>query len=257
MKRIYSWNVNGIRAIDRKGFRKWLAKTEPDILALQETKADIEQLDESLKNIDGYTSYFYSSSQKKGYSGVALYTKEKPLEIEPLGDPNYDIEGRTIIAHYKDFSLINCYFPNSQTEGKRLDYKLMFCDRILDKCNDLVSKGRNIVLLGDYNIAHTEIDLKNPKNNEKNPGYFPEERAWMTKFLNAGYIDTFRHFHPDEPGHYTWWSYRFKARDRDAGWRIDYHSVNKDFMGAVKNTQIHKSVLGSDHCPISIDLDVE
>ena len=256
MKSIFSWNVNGIRAIDRKGFRKWLSRANPDILAIQETKADVEQLDEDLKNIEGYTSYFYSA-QKKGYSGVALYTKEKPLSIEPLGDPSFDFEGRTIIAKYADFTLINCYFPNSQLEAKRIDYKIAFCDTVLQKCDELVKNGENIVLCGDYNIAHEPIDLANPKANEKNPGYFPEERNWMTKFLNAGYIDIFRHFHPDEPGHYTWWSYRSQARARDIGWRIDYHSVNKNFISAVKAVNIHKGILGSDHCPISIDLDVK
>jgi exodeoxyribonuclease-3 len=255
MKNIFSWNVNGIRAADRKGLRNWIKQDDPDILALQETKAHEEQLTKELKEIDGYRSYFLSA-RKRGYSGVALYSKEEPLAIEPLGDDNFDVEGRTIIARYPGFTLINCYFPNSQTEGKRLDYKLAFCDTLLNKCNDLVKNGEKVLLCGDYNIAHKPIDLANPKSNEKNPGYFPEERAWMTKFLNAGYIDTFRHFHPNEPGHYTWWSYRLRARARDIGWRIDYHCVNKDFQDAVLETKIHKGVMGSDHCPVSIRLDV-
>jgi exodeoxyribonuclease-3 len=256
MKHIFSWNVNGIRAVDRKGLRKWMEKANPDILAIQETKADVEQLDGELKNIDGYTSYFYSA-QKNGYSGVALYSKEKPLAIEPLGSGGFDIEGRTIIAKYPNFTLINCYFPNSQLAANRIHYKMAFCDTILEKCNELVQNGENVLLLGDYNIAHKAIDVHNPDAKDVYPGYFPEERAWMTKFLNAGYVDTFRHFYLDEPGQYTWWSYKFQERARNIGWRIDYNCVNKDFLHAVKGVKIHKGVLGSDHCPISIDLDVK
>ena len=255
MIKMYSWNVNGIRACARKGFVDWVKRTEPDILALQEIKAHPEQLEEDLKNIGGYTSYWYPA-ERKGYSGVALYSKNEPLSVEPLGDDQFDIEGRTLIAHFPTYTLINCYFPNSQHQGARLDYKLSFCDRILNLCNTLVSKGKNIVLCGDFNIAHTAIDLKNPKANEKNAGYLPEEREWMTTFLSAGYTDTFRKFHPGQPGHYTWWTYRFKAREKDIGWRIDYHCVNKQFAPAVKEAKIHKTVMGSDHCPVSISLEV-
>ncbi len=255
MKRIYSWNVNGIRAAERKGLKEWMAKAKPDVLALQETKAHKEQLNKELKDIDGYTSYFHSA-KKRGYSGVALYCKEEPLEVRPLGIDDFDIEGRTIMARYSNFVLINCYFPNSQLQGKRLEYKLAFCNTVLDKCNEMVENGDNILLTGDYNIAHKPIDIAHPKRNEGNPGYFPEEREWMTKFLNSGYVDTFRHFYPNKTGQYTWWSYRYRARARNNGWRIDYHSVNQDFLSAVKDTKIHKSVLGSDHCPLSITLDV-
>lgn len=255
MIKIYSWNVNGIRACARKGFLNWVKKTNMDILAIQEIKAQPEQLDEDLKNIDGYKSYWYSA-KRKGYSGVALYSKEEPLAVEPLGVNKFDVEGRTLIAHYPNFFLINCYFPNSQEQGARLDYKLSFCSTILQVCNKLISAGKNIVLCGDYNIAHTAIDLKNPKANEKNAGYLPEERDWMSTFLSAGYTDTFRKFHPDQPGHYTWWSYRFKAREKDIGWRIDYLCINNSFASAVTEAKIFKTVLGSDHCPISITLDV-
>ncbi|NPE27332.1 exodeoxyribonuclease III [Methanococcoides sp. SA1] len=255
MKSIYSWNLNGIRAAHGKGFVEWVKKTNPDIVAIQETKAHREQLPSELINIEGYTSYF-KSAQKRGYSGVALYCKEEPLAIEPLGELGFDGEGRTIIAKYSDFTLINCYFPNSQLEGKRMDYKLAFCDTILEKCDELVENGENVLLCGDYNIAHTPIDLKNPKRNEGNPGYFPQERKWMTKFLNSGYIDTFRNAHPDEEGHYTWWSYMRQARARDIGWRIDYHCVNDAFKDKVIESKIHKYVMGSDHCPLSIKLDV-
>jgi exodeoxyribonuclease-3 len=256
MKRILSWNVNGIRAVAKKGFIDWLKNESPDILAIQETKAQIDQLDDELINIDGYKSHFMSAT-RKGYSGTALYLKEVPESVENLGCEEFDDEGRTIIAHFKNFTLINCYFPNSQEEGKRLDYKIEFCDAILNKCNELVSSGKNVVLCGDYNIAHTEIDLKNPKTNQKNPGFLPEEREWMTKYLDAGYADVFRRFHPDEKDHYTWWSYRFSAREKNVGWRIDYHCVNEDFFKKVIRSEIRNDVMGSDHCPVSIELDVD
>lgn len=255
MKKIFSWNVNGIRAAQKKGFIDWVLKTDMDVLAIQETKAQKDQLDDELLNINGYKSYF-ESAERKGYSGVAIYTKEAPLSISNLGLKEFDSEGRTLIAHFNNFSLVNCYFPNSQGEGARLDYKLDFCNAVLEKCQDLVNNGKNVLLCGDYNIAHTAIDLKNPKTNEKNAGYLPEEREWMTKFLEAGYTDTFRNLHPNEPGHYTWWSYRFKAREKDIGWRIDYHCVNKSFSDKVLNSEIHKTIMGSDHCPLSIELAV-
>jgi len=255
MKSIYSWNVNGIRACQKKGFTEWLKETSPDILCIQETKAQKEQLDQDLINIDDYKSYWFSA-KRKGYSGTAIFTKEEPLSVEALGSHEFDDEGRTIIAHYEKFTLINCYFPNSQSEGVRLGYKLDFCNTILKKCNELVTSGKNIILCGDYNIAHTAIDLKNPKTNEKNPGYLPEEREWMTTFLSSGYSDIFRKQHLDEPGYYSWWSYRFKAREKDVGWRIDYLCVNNSFADSVINASIHKFVMGSDHCPVSITVDV-
>jgi len=256
MKRILSWNVNGIRAAQKKGFIDWLKNECPDILAIQETKAQIDQLNEELINIDGYKSYFMSA-KRKGYSGTALYLKDVPENIEKLGCEEFDDEGRTIIAHFKDFTLINCYFPNSQEAGKRLDYKLRFCNAILNRCNELVASGKNVLLCGDYNIAHTEIDLKNPKSNHKNPGFLPEEREWMTKYLDEGYADVFRRFHLDEKDHYTWWSYRFKARENNVGWRIDYHCVNDDFFDKVLKADIRNEVMGSDHCPVLIELDVD
>ena len=255
MKKIYSWNVNGIRAVIKKGFAEWLIETSPDVLAVQETKAQQSQLDSELLNIGEYKSYWFSA-ERKGYSGVALYSKNKPEKLEMLGVDEFDVEGRTMIVYFPEFVLINCYFPNSQKEGARLDYKLKFCNTILDRCNELVAAGKNIVLCGDYNIAHTAIDLKNPKSNEKNPGYLPEEREWMTSFLSAGYIDSFRKFYPGESGYYSWWSYRFKAREKDIGWRIDYHCTNKGFENAVVEAKIHKNIMGSDHCPVSITLNV-
>ncbi len=252
--RIISWNVNGIRAAIKKGFVEWLQTANADIVCLQETKALPGQVPPDALNPKGYHTY-WATAVKKGYSGTAIYTKEEPLEVTNLGADEFDNEGRVQIAQYNSFALINTYFPNSQEGGKRIDYKLDFCDAILKKCRKLVKGGTDVVLCGDYNIAHTPIDLKNPKNNEKNPGYLPEEREWMTKFLNAGYIDTFRSLHPDEPGHYTWWSYRFHAREKDIGWRIDYHSVNESAQKRVKGADILKDIMGSDHCPITLEWD--
>ncbi len=253
-KSIVSWNVNGIRASEKKGLFQWLQKEKPDILCIQETKAREEQLSGIFFEQEGYTSCF-QSAEKKGYSGVAVYTKEKPLAVRNLGIKEFDSEGRTIILDFKKYTLINCYFPNSQTEGKRLSYKLDFCSKVYDLCNTLVEEGKNIVLCGDYNIAHKPIDLANPKSNENNPGYLPEERAWMDYFTENGFVDTFRQFN-QEPENYTWWSYRVNARARNIGWRIDYHCVNESFADQVKKSEILKAVTGSDHCPILLEIEV-
>lgn len=249
--KLVSWNVNGIRAIEKKGFASWLKKSDIDILAINETKAQSSQLSQELLDLRPYYSY-WQSAQKKGYSGVCLYSKIKPDKTEALGVQEFDDEGRVLIAYYDDFVLLCAYFPNSQEKGARLDYKLRFCDAILDKMNNLVKDGYDVILCGDYNIAHKPIDLANPKQNEKNPGYLPEERAWMDKFLASGYCDVFRHFNPDLKDAYTWWSYRFKAREKNIGWRIDYFCTNKDFCKNVKSTQILNGTLGSDHCPVEI-----
>jgi exodeoxyribonuclease-3 len=249
---IVSWNVNGIRAVQKKGFVDWLGQTGADVVCVQETKAMKEQLDDELLSPDGYQS-IWQSAERKGYSGVAAFVREEPLSVEVLGTPEFDAEGRTMILEYPNVSILNCYFPNSQPEGARLDYKVAFCDAILEKCQELVANGTNIVLCGDYNIAHKPIDLARPKQNEQNPGYLPEERTWMTKFLGAGFVDTFRMF-CDEPDQYTWWSYRFKAREKNLGWRIDYHCVNEALAPAVKRSEIQADVMGSDHCPVVIEL---
>ena len=256
--RILSWNVNGIRAIEKKGFLEWLKKEEPDILCIQETKAQTEQLSSELispedKNGNAYKSY-WMSAKKLGYSGVALYSKIEALEINPLGIAEFDDEGRVLQANFGNFIVISAYFPNSQENGARLDYKLGFCKAILDKINDLVLKGNNIILCGDYNIAHKEIDLANPKQNENNPGYLPEERAWLNEFINTGFVDTFRTFYPDKAGCYTWWSYRAKARERNIGWRLDYQCVNQTFMQKVKSAKILSEIKVSDHCPVELNL---
>jgi exodeoxyribonuclease-3 len=256
--RIVSWNVNGIRAAEKRGLLSWLREDAPDFLCLQETKARPEQLSQELrqpvdKNGAVYHSY-WASAKKAGYSGVAVYSK-MPLAVEPLGVAEFDDEGRVIKADAGDFVLICAYFPNSQDAGARLPYKSRFCDAMLACCEGLRDAGRHIVLCGDYNIAHTPLDLARPDDNEGSPGYFPEERGWMDRFVGAGFVDTFRQFHQGESGHYSWWSYRTRARERNVGWRIDYHCVDKGLFSKVKNAAIRTEVEGSDHCPVEIALD--
>lgn len=255
--KIQSWNVNGIRAAAKKGFEKWFADSGSDVVCLQETKATRDQLDLFLINPKGYHSVWHSA-EKAGYSGTAIYSKDEPTNVQiGMGIPEFDREGRVLIAEYKrkghDVAVINAYFPNSQREHARLGYKLEFCDAMLKLCQSYVKKGTNVVLCGDYNIAHEPIDLKNPKQNENNAGYLPEERAWMTKFLGAGYVDTFRHFEKG-PGHYSWWSYRPGVREKNIGWRLDYHCVNQELADRVKSSSIHPTVIGSDHCPVELVL---
>lgn len=254
MKTILSWNVNGIRAVAGKGFLEWFMKTAPDILCLQETKAHPDQLPAELSNPDGYQAY-WSSAQKKGYSGVAVYTREEPISVSLMGIDRFDSEGRVLRLEYPDFVLITAYFPNSQDAGRRLDFKLDFCDSMLSLCNDITSSGKSLVLCGDYNISHKPIDLARPRENENSAGYLPEERAWMDTFVNAGYVDTFRMFN-QEGGHYTWWSYITRGRERNVGWRLDYHYVNQQLAERVKSAQILSDVMGSDHCPVTVTLDV-
>jgi len=253
--RIISWNVNGIRSVEKKGFFEWLSKENPDIMCINETKAEPGQLSQKFINPPG-TSYssFWASAKKKGYSGVAVYTKIKPDNVRFLGKQEFDDEGRVLIAEYKKFTLITAYFPNSQDERKRIDYKLAFNDAILKLCKSIVKKERHFLLCGDYNVAHTPIDLTHPKSNENSAGFLPEERAWMDSFLKAGNIDTFRHFHPGETGCYTWWSYRGQCRAKNVGWRIDYNCVDKEFLPKVKSSIIRPDVMGSDHCPVEIEL---
>jgi len=254
MTSVISWNVNGIRAVEKKGFLNWLNTEAPDILCLQETKARKEQLSEELKAADlpcGKYFTYWASAKRAGYSGTAIYSKKEPLSIRTIGLKEFDDEGRVIAADFEKFSIISAYFPNSQEAGARLNYKLAFCSAILQFCDAIKKEGRNIILCGDYNIAHKPIDLANPKANENNPGYFPEERAWMDVFTSSGYTDTFRYFCA-EPKQYTWWSYRFHAREKNIGWRIDYHCVNNEFVPALKESVILKEVQGSDHCPIKL-----
>ena len=250
---IISFNVNGIRAVQKKGFVDWLQQRNPDILCLQETKAHVAQLDPELVNVPGYQSHWHSGI-KKGYSSVAIYTKEKAKKVvEGIGIPEIDAEGRVIQADYGDFYLINCYFPNSQEKGARLGYKLEFCDALLKHAKKLEQRGHKVIICGDYNVAHTEDDLARPKENQENAGFLPEERAWMTTFLSKGFVDTHRMFHKGN-GQYTWWSYRVFAKDRNIGWRIDYHCVSESLRDKVASTQIFSDVDMSDHCPVSLTL---
>lgn len=248
-----SWNVNGIRAVEKKGFVQQLKDFDADIIGIQETKAQPDQLSDALKEIDGYYSYWHSA-EKKGYSGVALYCRKEPDKVHyGMGIEEFDSEGRVIAAEYPDFYLFNVYFPNSGAGLKRLDFKLRFNKALHSHLNKL-AKQKSVVLCGDYNVAHTEIDLKNPKTNTKNAGFTPEERAWMDEFVQDGYVDTFRMFTPD-PGHYSWWSYRFNARAKDIGWRIDYFCVDKNSKEMVQDASILKDIMGSDHCPVQLFFD--
>ncbi len=251
--KIYSWNVNGIRAIKGKGFIEWVTEQRPDVLCLQETKIQENQISEELKNIKGYYSYF-SCAEKKGYSGVATYTKQKPISVRyGIGIERFDSEGRILITEFEDFTLLNIYFPNGQKDDIRLNYKMDFYDALLNYCETLRVNGEKLIICGDYNTAHRAIDLKNPKANEKYSGFLPIERAWMDKFISYGYVDTFRQLHETEEK-YSWWSYRFKAREKNVGWRIDYFFVTEDLLGNIKEADILNEVVGSDHCPVCIIL---
>lgn len=255
--RLLSWNVNGIRAAYKKGFVNWFVKENPDILCLQETKAHPEQLTDDLLNINGYKSYFSSSIVKKGYSGVAIYTKQEPDKVEHgFGISKFDDEGRIIVADYKSFLLINIYYPNGKMSPERLQYKMDFYNAFLEYADKLVKKGKNLVICGDVNTAHKEIDLARPKENEKVSGFLPIEREWMDKFLSHGYVDTFRMFN-DQPEQYTWWDMQSRARERNVGWRIDYFFVSENFRKNVNNAFIMPEVMGSDHCPVGIEINLK
>jgi exodeoxyribonuclease-3 len=254
MKSVISWNVNGIRSAQRKGFISWLEGCGADLVCVQETKIQPDQLTPELSAPKGYTSHWYSGV-KRGYSSVGAYCREQPLSVSRMGIPRFDDEGRVQALEYPAFTVINAYFPNSQDGGARLGYKIDFCDSLLAFAKKLIKKGKNVLICGDYNIAHTAIDLARPKQNEQNAGYLPEEREWMDKFIRAGFVDTFRMFTPG-PGHYSWWSYRANARANNVGWRIDYHCVNEAFRTKVLEAGILTDVQGSDHCPVIVRLDV-
>jgi exodeoxyribonuclease-3 len=252
---LLSWNVNGIRAVYRKGFLDWFEKSRPDILCMQETKASQEQLPEELKKINGYRVY-YVAAQRKGYSGVGLFTRLEPSRLQDgLGKRKYDIEGRVIVADYDAFMLFNVYFPNGKISKDRLRYKLAFYDEFLRYVDRLRRKGKKIIVCGDVNTAHKEIDLARPKENAKISGFLPDERAWIDKFLDHGFIDTFRVFNK-KPGQYTWWDFKTRARERNVGWRIDYFFVTANLRKNLKDAFILADVMGSDHCPVGIRITV-
>ena len=251
--RILSWNVNGIRASHKKGLLDWFKKENPDILCLQETKAHPDQLVEELKNVNGYESYF-SSAEKKGYSGVVTYTKIKPANVQNgLGIKKFDSEGRFIITEFDEFTLFNIYFPNGKASEERLQYKMDFYDAFLKHCKKLLKQGKKVVVCGDVNTAHKEIDLARPKENSETSGFLPEEREWIDKFLAAGFLDTFRMFN-QEPEQYTWWDMVTRARERNVGWRIDYFYISENLKDKITSASIHQDVMGSDHCPVEIEL---
>lgn len=253
--KLYSWNVNGIRAAEKKGLVDWIKSEQPDVLGIQELKATEDQLPDTLKQIDGYHAFF-NPAERKGYSGTAVYYKEAPLDIHTgLSDDRFNHEGRTIVMEYPDFTLYNIYFPNGGQGDDRLQFKMDFYDCFQKDVNALVAEGRRVIVCGDVNTAHTEIDLKNPKSNAKRSGFLPIEREWVTQFLNDGYIDTYRYFYPDKI-EYSWWSYRFNARANNAGWRIDYFFASENAKDLLEDAAIHTDVMGSDHCPISLTLKI-
>jgi exodeoxyribonuclease-3 len=255
--RLFSWNVNGLRAAGRKGFLDWFSDAAPDVLGIQEVRALSEQLDDALRRPDGYRTHFHPA-RKKGYSGVALYTRNDPagIELGGLGEDRFDDEGRLIIADYGDFVLYNGYFPNGGHDLSRVPFKLEFSEAVLQHAEAARKKGRSIVICGDINTAHEEIDLANPKSNRKNTGFLPEEREWVSRLIDHGYVDIFRRLHPDEEGLYTWWSNRKGVRERNIGWRIDYFFISPDLEKRVVDAAIHPQVLGSDHCPIELVLEL-
>ena len=253
--KIVSWNVNGLRSLAKDDYwEAFLRDVKPDIFCLQETKANPEQLSETLLSPADFSSFFSSSQTKKGYSGVALYSKIEPLSvIYGMGIKEFDDEGRIIGAEYEDFWLLNVYFPNGGMSTERLDYKMRFYDAFLDFV-EKPRKKKPVIFCGDVNTAHEEIDLARPKENEENTGFLPQERAWIDSIIDMGYVDSFRHFFPARKEAYTYWDLKTRARDRNVGWRLDYFFVAQEFMKHVKKTEIYYDIYGSDHCPISIIL---
>lgn len=253
---IISWNINGIRAWEKKGLYEQFIQASPDVLCLQETKAEKEQLSQNLQAPQGYFAHFNSSKGRKGYSGVAIYTKVKPQKIiYDLGIEELDQEGRQITLVFEDFILINCYFPNGGGEPHRLEYKLKYFDAFTKFLKKMEKINKNIIFCGDVNIAHQEIDLARPKENSKNVGFLPEERAKVDVIIKQGYIDIFRKLNPDKVT-YTWWDQKSRARDRNIGWRIDYFFAHQDFFTSVDNLWIRDSVNGSDHCPVACKIKI-
>lgn len=255
--KIYTWNVNGIRAWSKKGALEWLIGQEPDIFCFQETKAHPDQLTHDLKNPVGYKSYFDHSKLKKGYSGVAIYTKTEPVAVKDSFNLEKDIldqEGRFYQAEYTDFVLINCYFPNGGGAPERLAYKLEFYTAFIKHIKDILASGKELIVCGDFNIVHNEIDSARFKENQGNVGFLPEERAKLDEFLSIGLKDAYRALYPDVQ-RYTWWDMKSYARERNIGWRIDTYFVSNGLIDRIKDVVIHDEVLGSDHCPVSLELE--
>lgn len=253
--KIYSWNVNGIRSVLKKGFEDWFSATDPDVLCLQEVRAEKSQV-AAIANREGYYTYWNACKRKKGYSGVAIYTKIEPDAVNYGFDiEEFDEEGRVLQLVFPDWVLNCIYFPNGGQGEDRLDYKLRFYDAFLENSKQWITDGKHVVTVGDYNTCHKEIDIARPKENENVSGFLPIERAWMDKYVENGFVDTFRKLHPDTRDAYTWWSNRFGARGRNVGWRLDYGFVDAALMPNVISSEIHGNVMGSDHCPISLELE--
>ncbi len=253
--RLISWNVNGLRAVHKKAVLLPFLETHlPDVLLLQETKAQVEDLSDELQRVDGYQLKLFPAT-RKGYSGTGVYTRHAPDEwIEGIGESEFDREGRVLGARFGELVILSVYSPNSQAGGARLGYRMQFGAALLKYLRDLLDRGLHVVLGGDFNVAHEEIDLARPKQNQGNPGFLPEERRWMSDFLAAGFVDTWRSAHP-EVVEYSWWSYRFQARQKNIGWRLDYFLLDENLSGRVQHTGILTQVQGSDHCPVELDLD--
>ena len=250
--KMISWNVNGLRACMTKGFMDYFIKADADIFSIQETKLQAGQIDFEPEGYYGYWNY----AEKRGYSGVAVFTKKKPLEVTSgMGIEGHDREGRLITLEFEDFYHLTVYTPNSQSENARLDYRMEWEDDFRDYVNEL-DKVKPVIITGDLNVAHNEIDLKNPSTNRRSAGFTDEERGKMTELLASGYIDTFRYFYPEKTGAYSWWSYRFKAREKNAGWRIDYYIVSERLKERLVSADIHSDVMGSDHCPVELDINI-
>jgi len=253
--RIISWNVNGLRANVKKGGFDWFLNDSPDIFCIQEVKAEAEQLEEGVRNPPGYFSYFDHSKGRKGYSGVAVYSKVKPEKVEyGLGFPEFDQEGRFLAVFFKEFVLLNIYFPNGGGGPERLSFKLKYYDKFMEYIDGLKKKGHEILFCGDVNTAHTEIDLARPKENEDNTGFLPIEREWLDKVVAHGYTDVFRHFYPGVKEKYTYWDMKTYARERNVGWRIDYFFASSGLLKRIDKTRILDEIMGSDHCPIEVDI---
>jgi exodeoxyribonuclease-3 len=252
--KIISWNVNGLRAAISKDAFEPVFELSPDVLCLQEIKVKPEQLSEDqVETFAGYEA-IWNSAERPGYSGVATFTRQTPNLVDlSLGEERFDIEGRSIRTDFKNLALFNLYVPNGQRDQGRLDYKLDFYAQLLQVCDSLHEKGKQIILFGDMNTAHKPIDLKNPKQNQKTSGFLPEERAWIDKYLEHDFVDIYREVH-GERVQYSWWTYRMNARERNVGWRLDYFLVSKSLVGEIENVDIYDQILGSDHCPIGLEL---
>jgi exodeoxyribonuclease III len=251
--KISTWNVNGYRAILRKNALAWVQDVNPDVLCLQEIKVNLDQITEDEALIDGYEGV-WNPAERKGYSGTATFFKDTPIGYEKgIGIEEFDHEGRVIRCQYPKFYLYNIYFPNGGQENERVPFKLDFYKALLEICDMLHAQGENIIITGDFNTAHNEIDLANPKENEKNTGFMPEEREWIDRYLEHGFKDAYRELYPEEEV-YTWWTYRFNSRARNVGWRLDYFLVSDALMKHVEDVVIHGEIMGSDHCPVSLIL---